>query len=69
MKPKNIEFDPNTVVDWDYVEVDKHLWKNNKTGKFLYSDEASLFDETEYNTLAEAAEALRSYCVDVLGMV
>ena len=44
-----------------------HIWKVIKTGKFVYEDEANIFDDTEYNTIGEAYIALCNYCKHVLG--
>lgn len=47
--------------DWARTP-DKHIWLNENTSKYHYSDEASVIDETGYTGFYECQLALEKYC-------
>ena len=51
---RRLEPEPWVATDIAYV------WRNTKTGKFVYSDEAGLFSN-EYPSKKAAAAALQTY--------
>jgi dUTP pyrophosphatase len=53
-------FNPNNINDWEATEF-KHVWYSPSINKYCYSDEASQYDTTPYDTLGAAKVAFDKY--------
>lgn len=53
------------AFDWCCTNI-QHIWLCVQTDKYHFSDETSNFDETGYDTIEEAEEALNYYCENFL---
>jgi hypothetical protein len=49
------------AYDWGCTN-ENHIWECVQTGKYHFSDEASLLDETGYDNIEDCKVALLKYC-------